>query len=402
VREVSQARRGRSRTGRGTRRLRVGIVGTGIGRAHVEAYRTLPELFEVAAVCDVDAERARTAAADYEIPRVVTEFAELCALDGLDVVDICTPPYLHASQTIQALEAGRHVICEKPLAGSLRDADHVATTEKRSGRRVMPVFQYRFGHGAQKLKLLLERGITGPAYLTTVETAWRRRPPYYAVPWRGRWATELGGPLVNLAIHAHDLVYYLLGSARRVYASVTTRVNTIETEDCAVASLEMEDGSLCTLSVTTGSAREISRHRFCFANLSAESNTEAYRSTHDPWTFTGDSPEIDARIEKALAGFAPMPEGFAGQFLRFHRALHADTELPVTVADARAALELITAMYQAAGTREPVQLPLSAAHPLYRGWQPARTPNGRGRARGAGSLTPPGNRRRRGPDRGRA
>lgn len=353
------------------RRLGVGVVGTGIGRAHIEAYQSLPELFEVVAVCDVDRDRASAAAATYGIPRVVAELAELCAEDGLDVVDICTPPYLHAAQTIQALEAGRHVICEKPLAGSLRDADRVAEAETRSGRRVMPVFQYRFGHGAQKLKLLLERGITGAAYLTTVETAWRRRPPYYAVPWRGRWATELGGPLVNLAIHAHDLVYYLLGPARRVYASLTTRVNAIETEDCATASLEMRDGSLCTLSVTTGSAREISRHRFCFANLSAESNTEPYRSTHDPWAFTGDTPDIDARIQRALARFRPEPEGFAGQFARFHRALQAGRALPVTVADGRAALELITALYESARTRCPVELPIGRAHPLYEGWQPA-------------------------------
>jgi predicted dehydrogenase len=313
----------------------------------------------------------------------MTDFTEVCALDGLDVVDVCTPPYLHASQTVEALDAGRHVICEKPLAGSLREADRVAAAEKRSGRRVMPVFQYRFGHGAQKLKLLLDRGIPGRTYLTTVETAWRRRPPYYAVPWRGRWATELGGPLVNLAIHAHDLVYYLLGPAKRVYASLATRVNPIETEDCAVASLEMRDGSLCALSVTTGSTPEISRHRFCFANLTAESHTEPYRSTHDPWIFTGESPEVDAAIRDALAAFVPMPEGFAGQFSRFHRALHAETELPVTVADARAALELITAMYHSARMGVPVGLPLGQAHPLYEGWQPPAAEDGGARERSA-------------------
>ena len=373
---------------------------------HIEAYRSLPELFEVAAVCDVDRDRADAAAAAYEIPRVVTEFAELCGLEGLDVVDICTPPYLHAPQTLLALEAGRHVICEKPLAGSLRDADRVSAAEKRSGRRVMPVFQYRFGHGIQKLKLLLDRGVTGRAYVTTVETAWRRRPPYYAVPWRGRWETELGGPLVNLAIHAHDLVCYLLGPPKRVYANVTTRVNRIETEDCAVASLEMRDGSLCALSVTTGSAREISRHRFCFANLSAESNYEPYRSTHDPWTFTGDSPEVDACIEEVLKEFVPMPEGFAGQFVRFHRALDTETELPVTVADGRAALELITAMYQAARTREPVHLPLDRTHPLYGGWQPSTAAGDRTLAKTGRAPAPPsslpGHRKHHPPRRDRA
>ena len=353
------------------RRLTVGVVGSGIGQAHVEAYRSLPEIFDLVAICDVDAERARQVAAAHEIPRVVSDFEALCALDGLDVVDICTPPYLHVTQTLLALDAGRHVICEKPLAGSLQDVDRVAAAAKRSGRRVMPVFQYRFGHGIQTLQLLRERGVTGAAYLTTVETAWRRRPAYYAVPWRARWATELGGPVVNLAVHAHDLVRYVLGPPASVFAHLATRVNPIETEDCAAVSVEMADGSLCTLSVTTGSAHEISRHRFCFTHLSAESNTAPYRNTSDPWVFTGDGPEVDERIRETLAGFAPLPEGFAGQFHRFHHALLADAELPVTLDDARASLELMTAIYHSARTRAPVRLPLDPAHPLYGGWQPA-------------------------------
>jgi predicted dehydrogenase len=349
--------------------LKVGVVGCGIGRPHVEAYRSLPEQFEVAAICDLDDERLRQVATAHAIPRMTTDFRALCAMDDLDVIDICTPPYLHVAQTLQALESGRHVICEKPLAGSLKEADQVAEAEQRSGCRVMPIFQYRFGHGIQKLKFLVAQGIAGRAYLTTVETAWRRRAAYYAVPWRARWATELGGPLVNLAIHAHDLVYDLLGPARSVSAHLTTLVNPIETEDCVAATLEMADGSLCALSATTGSAREISRHRFCFANLSAESNTEPYRNTSDPWTFTGDSPEIDEQIRDALTTFAPLPEGFAGQFSRFHRALDSGSELPVTLADARAALELITAIYHAARTRQAVRLPIDHTHSLYEGWQ---------------------------------
>jgi predicted dehydrogenase len=349
--------------------LKVGVVGCGIGRPHVEAYRSLPEQFEVVALCDLDEERLRGAAAAYAIPRATTDFRALCAMDDLDVIDICTPPHLHVAQTLHALEAGHHVICEKPLAGSLQELDRVAEAEKRSGHRVMPIFQYRFGRGIQKLKFLVDHGIAGRAYLTTVETAWRRRPAYYAVPWRSRWATELGGPLVNLAIHGHDLVYYLLGPARSVSAHLATLVNPIETEDCVAATLEMVDGSLCTLAATTGSAREISRHRFCFANLSAESNTEPYRNSSDAWVFTGDSPEIDARIRDALSAFVPRPEGFAGQFSRFHRALDSGSELPVTVADARASVELITAIYHAARTRQPARLPIDNTHSLYGGWQ---------------------------------
>lgn len=350
--------------------LRVGVVGCGIGRLHVATYNSLPDQFRVLALCDLDTTKAQAVAEEMQVPRVVADLAALCRMDDLDVIDLCTPSYLHYPQTLQVLAAGKHVVCEKPVAGSLREVDELLIAEAQSGKRVMPIFQYRFGLGVQKLKFLVTQGIAGRAYLTTVETAWRRRASYYAVPWRGKWATELGGPMVTLAIHAHDIVYYILGPARSVFAHTATLVNPIETEDCVVASLEMADGSLCSLSVTTGSAQPISRHRFCFSNLTAESHTRPYGNTTDPWTFTGDSPELEQQIEAALQGFVPQPEGFVGQFSRFYHALQDGAELPVTLADARLALELITAVYYSARTHQPVTLPINRDHPAYMGWRP--------------------------------
>ncbi|MEP7198430.1 MAG: Gfo/Idh/MocA family oxidoreductase, partial [Chloroflexota bacterium] len=350
--------------------LKVGVVGCGIGKSHIEAYQQLPEQFQVVAVCDLDEGKARAIASEHRVPRVTTDIAELCRMDEVDIVDICTPSYLHYPQTLQALAAGKHVICEKPAAGSLKEIDDLLTAEAQAGKRVMPIFQYRFGMGAQKLKFLIEQGVTGRAYLTTAETAWRRRPAYYAVPWRGKWQTELGGALVTLAIHAHDLIYYLLGPARSVFARTKTLVNPIETEDTVSASVEMNDGSLCSLSVTTGSAHEISRHRFCFSHLSAESNTQPYHNTFEPWTFTADSPDSAQRIQETLSRFTPFPERFAGQFYLYAHALRNQTALPVTLADARAALELITAVYYSARTRQVVDLPLDSSHPYYASWRP--------------------------------
>jgi predicted dehydrogenase len=261
------------------------------------------------------------------------------------------------------------VICEKPVAGSLKQVDDLIAAEAQSGKRVMPIFQYRFGRGLQKLKWLREQGVAGRAWLTTVETAWRRRADYYAVPWRGKWQTELGGTLVTHAIHAHDAASYILGPAKSVAARIATLVNPIETDDNVSASLQMADGSLCSLSVTTGSAKEISRQRYCFSNLTAESNTQPYTFTGDDWTFTGDTPEIDERIAEALALFEPLPEGMAGQFYRYARAMQSGQELPITLADARAALELVTAIYSSARTRQVVELPIGTDHPMYAGWQ---------------------------------
>lgn len=350
-------------------RLRVGIIGLGVGRNHAETFARLADRFELVAVCDVDATKAHTLAATLAVPRVCRDLAELCALPDLDVIDICTPSFLHFEQTLAALAAGKHVIVEKPVAGSLREVDALMAAEAQAGRRVLPIFQYRFGAGLQKLRYLVQQGIAGRPYVATCETHWRRKDPYYAA-WHGRWERELGGPIVTLAVHAHDVLYAVLGPARRVYAAMATRVNPIETEDCVAATLEMAGGALVTSSVTTGSARQISRLRFCFSNLTAESNTEPYTQTSEPWTFTGDSPEIDAQIAAALAGFTPQPERFTGQFLSDYDALTGVAEPPVTLADARASLELITALYHSAQTGQPVELPIGADHPKYGGWRP--------------------------------
>jgi len=350
-------------------RLKVGVVGAGIGRAHVEAYQSLPERFEVLALCDLDQDRARKIAYASGVQRVMCDLSELCRLDDLDVVDVCTPSFLHARHTLQALAAGKHVICEKPVAGSLGEVDELIAAERQSPGCVMPIFQNRFGRGIQKLKLLIDRGLSGDLYLATIETAWRRRAPYYA-GWRGEWASELGGALITLAIHAHDALYYLCGPAARVFARTETLVNDIETEDTVSASLEMAGGGLASLSVTTGSSAEVSRWRFCFSEFSAESQTGPYASSSEPWSVTGDSPESAERIERALTDFVELPEGFAGQFYRFYDAVNGGSALPVTLSDARASLELITAMYHSARTGGDVALPIHEDHPLYAGWRP--------------------------------
>jgi predicted dehydrogenase len=350
--------------------LRVAIVGCGIGKEHAAAYQRLPERFELLAICDVDTSKARELAETFAVPRIVTDLAALCRMDDLDVIDICTPPHLHFDQIQQVLAAGKHAICEKPLVSSIQQVDQLIDAEMHAGRRVMPIFQYRFGHGLQKLKRLVEQGLAGQAYLATVEVAWRRRAEYYAVPWRGTWRTERGGALLGHAIHPTDMLTYILGPVKSVFARATTRVNPIEVEDCAAVTFELVSGALATLGVTLGSPAEITRHRFSFSGLSAESNTRPYSSSGDPWTFTGDSPDITAQINAELERFTKLPVGFEGQFYRFYDALHDGTELPVTLADARTSLELITAMYTSARAGQAVALPLGAAHPGYTGWLP--------------------------------
>jgi predicted dehydrogenase len=347
----------------------VAVVGLGIGQMHVWSWRRMKDRFAIVAVADPDASRANDAA--QRTGAAIVAFEEALERDDVDIIDLCTPPSLHLEQITAALAAGKHVVCEKPLVASLRDCDVVAAAEAASAGRLMPIFQYRFGNGLQKVKALVDRGVAGPAYTASVEVAWRRRAEYYAVPWRGRWATELGGVLLSQAVHAIDMLTYIAGPPAKVFARVSTRVNDIEVEDCAAISLELADGSLATITATLGSEQEITRHRFHFANLSAESGTSAYESSADPWDIQPDDPGAAAAIAELLEGWEPRPEGWWGQFERFGDWLDGPApDLPVTLADARASIELITAMYDSGRRGVDVSLPLAPDHPLYDGWLP--------------------------------
>ncbi|HEV7276661.1 MAG TPA: Gfo/Idh/MocA family oxidoreductase [Devosiaceae bacterium] len=350
----------------------VAVVGCGIGRSHiVEGYLPHPDKFRVIALCDLNEERLNGLADEFDIERRVADFDELLAMDDLDIVDICTPPGIHYGQIIAGLRAGKHVVCEKPLVGSLAQVDEVIAEEKTSKGLLMPVFQYRFGDGIGQAKAIIDAGIAGKPYAGTVETFWKRGADYYTLPWRGKWATELGGVLMGHAIHPHDMFCYLMGPVKRLFGRVTTRVNDIEVEDCVSASVELESGALASFTATLGSADEITRIRLAFENVSFESDHAPYSPGNLPWKILPRSDAAKAAIEELLADWQHVPQRFQTQMARFHDALMGRGALPVTSADSRRALEIVTAFYHSSETRTDVEMPIGPDHQKYRSWLPA-------------------------------
>lgn len=351
------------------RRLRVGVAGMGIGQAHLLAYLSLTDRFEVAAIAEVDDARRERAAADWGVAKAVPSVEDLLELD-LDVVDLCTPPWLHADQVVAALDAGRHVVCEKPLAPSLAEIDRIEAAAAASPATVMPIFQYRFAPGAARLKALVDAGVCGSLHLATSETAWTRGPDYFEVQWRGRWETEGGGAVLSHATHLHDLVTWLGGPVRSVSGLAATLVNDVETEDTAAAVIELDQPgraapAIGSLSVTLGSATEISRLRLCYEHVTAESCTEPYDPGAEPWTFSFSDPSVQAAAERIWSDLAPVAPGYEGQLGAFHAAITDEAELPVTLRDARKAVELVTAWYTSARTGERVGVPVDPSAPEY-------------------------------------
>lgn len=354
----------------GDGRIGIAIVGLGIGRMHMIACAELAERYRVVAVCDTDVERATEVAGWLRDVRAETSLEAVLAAEDVDVVDLCTPPAGHRAQIEACLRAGKDVVCEKPFVGSVRHVDEIAALCEETGRTVMPVLQYRFGRGIQRLRHLVEVGAAGRPYVANVDVAWRRDADYYAVPWRGRWETELGGVLSSLAVHAVDMTTFVLGPPVAVWCRRATLVHDIEVEDSAVATFRFASGALATLSATVGSAVEISRHRFTFEHLSAESGTAPYTNGEEPWAITAADPDRQAALDAAVEIFADRGEDYVGQLERYAEARATGGPLPVTLADARNLLEVVTAMYVSSRTDREVALPLAADDPALAGWQP--------------------------------
>jgi predicted dehydrogenase len=357
-----------------TRKYRVAVIGAGIAERHLVGFKWNEDLFEVPVLCSLDEDRGKPLAERLGIPEYTRDTDSLFRRDDIDIVDIATPPSSHFELTERAIRSGKHAICEKPLFASLADCDRMAEILKASDRKLMPIFQYRYGAGLQKLKRLVDMGLTGRPIMTTIETHWWRGPAYYEVAWRGKWATELGGGLLGHAIHAHDMLNYIHGPCTEVFAYGATLVNDIEVEDTMALAVKMRNGSLAALSMTLGSREEISRLRFCFHDLVAESITEPYTMSRDPWRFVAGSQDRQELVDQALAGHQPTEDGYTEQFRRFHAALEADGEPPVTLQDGRNALELVTAAYHSQRTGRPTVLPIGPQHPLYRSWLPEVEP----------------------------
>lgn len=351
-------------------RIRVAVIGAGIAERHLTGFEWNKNLFDVRVLCSLDEDRGQRLCDRFGIPEYTQDTDSLFGREDIDVIDVCTPPHNHFELVQRTLEAGKHAICEKPLFGSIADVDAMAEIVASSGRTLMPIFQYRYGTGLQKLKMLIEAGLTGEPFMTTIETHWWRGANYYEVPWRGKWTSELGGALLGHAIHAHDMLNYVHGACTEVFAYGATLVNRIEVEDTMALAVRMKNGSLATLSVTLGSRKEISRLRFCFRDLVAESITEPYTMGRDPWTFVAGTPEHQAKVDAALAGYEMQEDGYTRQFQLFHQAIVEDRAPPVTLQDARNSLELVTAAYHSQRTGRPTSMPIGKDHPLYRSWLP--------------------------------
>ena len=204
-----------------TEKIRVGVVGVGIGRAHLDGYRKLGNRVEIFGICDLNEARATAAADDYAARYVFTDYAQMFADDELDAVSVCTPNALHAEVALAALGAGKHVLCEKPMADTLAHAQEIVRAARRSDKIFMMGMNNRFRGDTQVLKSFITQGQLGDIYYA--KCGWTRRN---GIPGLGGWFTTKalsgGGPLIDIGVHVLDLTTFLMGNPVPVSASGST------------------------------------------------------------------------------------------------------------------------------------------------------------------------------------
>lgn len=225
--------------------LRAAIIGCGlISKNHLKALNNV-EHAVCAAVCDIVREKAEAAAKQYEVPGIYTDYRKMLNDPDIDVVHICTPHHLHAQMAVDALLAGKHVLCEKPMALSKEDAKRIMEARDKSGRNLGICFQNRYNEASVYMKKLLESGELGEITGARGQVTWNRKPEYYTQSsWRGKWATEGGGVLINQAIHTFDLLQWLTCPVKTVEASISTKrlKEAIEVEDTVDVLMTGENG----------------------------------------------------------------------------------------------------------------------------------------------------------------
>ena len=239
-----------------SRHWKAAVVGTGVvGEWHVRTIPKLPDCTLVA-VCDVKPEKAGKALEKNGLTGVpiYSDVGEvLHNHPELDVVHVCTPSGDHYTPVVACLEAGKNVICEKPLEIQLDRIDRMIETSRRTGSRLAAIFQNRWNEANRAIKGAMDEGRFGRLAWAGSFTPWYRADKYYEEGgWRGTWRLDGGGAIMNQSVHAIDLLQWICGPVKTVSAYAASRIHpTIEVEDTAAAALQFENGAFGTIVGTT-------------------------------------------------------------------------------------------------------------------------------------------------------
>jgi predicted dehydrogenase len=334
--------------------VRFAILGAGmIADYHRAAIARHAPAAELVAVGHHRPERFAELSAHFGVP--CRSVAEVLAHDGVDAVCICTPSGEHAPQTIAAAHAGKHVLVEKPMAVSLAEADAMIAACDRAGVRLAVVLQRRFAPVYQRVHAAIAAQALGTLTLGAVTIPYYRPQSYYdSAAWRGTWALDGGGVLMNQGIHLVDLLVWFMGDPTAVHARTATLQRSIEVEDSLTAMLTFANGALATITATT-TAWPGFPHRIEVYGSAGGFQIEGEVVRHWQTSLPDEAHPAPATQQASVAaGAGSDPKGISveghvavlGDFLL---ALQTAQPLQIDGVEGRRSLAAVLAIYEAAG-----------------------------------------------------
>lgn len=358
------------------KKLKTGIVGCGkVGDFHAKAFASI-EGSEFTAVCDANEQRAKEFAARYNVKAYI-DVETMCKSEQLDVVSICTPHPIHKNPTVIAADCGCHVLVEKPLAASLEDCDAILDAQKRNNVTIGTMVQRRFYRPCMRIRKAIDEGKLGKPVLGMVTMlGWRDEAYYSSDAWRGTWAGEGGGVLVNQAPHQLDLLLWYMGEIDEAYG-VWKNLNHpyIEVEDTAVVVVKFKNGGIGNIVVSNSQNPALFGKVHIFgengaaigvqtdggAMFIAGMSTIAEPPVNDLWTVPGEENQLPIWKQEDSDFFNSVDSMYHyhnEQIADFLIAIQNGTKPLVDAAEGRRTVELITAIYRSTKENCVIKFPL--------------------------------------------
>ncbi len=341
------------------------LIGCGrISANHIKA--AINNKWNIAAVCDILPEKMddlldKNGMRENQDIRRYTDYRQMIAENDIELISIATESGMHAEIAIHCIEAGIHVIIEKPMAMSLRDADRIIARSQTKNVKVSVCHQNRFNTAVQELRKAIETGRFGRLSHGSIHVRWNRSQDYYRqAPWRGTWGGD-GGALMNQCIHGIDLLRWMFGDeVEEVYGQTRRRFHSyIEAEDIGMAVVTFKNGAIATVEGTTNIYPRNLEETLC---IFGENGTVKVGGTStnniEIWKFA-DENEHDRKIKSFQEPVNNVyGNGHSSLFADMADAIRNDRKPYVDAAAGRNALELVLSIYKSQKTGLPVKLPM--------------------------------------------
>jgi len=338
-----------------------GIVGAGlIADFHAKALADIPNA-KLIGCCDKIQERAKNLADKYEA-KAFESYEEMLKSEEVDIVTIATPSGFHMEPTIAAAEAGKNVLCEKPLEVTLERIDAMIEAHEKSGTRLGGIFPYRFNDSQTVLREAINSGRFGVITYAGIYVPWWRTDEYYKDSWHGTWKLDGGGALMNQSIHMVDMLCDVMPPIESLQAYTATLGHKIEAEDTAVAVMRYTNGALGIIYGNTASYPGQFRR---FEITGTKGTVIQVENSFTVWQFADEKPQ-DEKIRKKFGQIeggggvadpaAITHDNHTRNFKAFLDALETGEDFWISDTEARKAVEVILAVYKSAKEQKPVKL----------------------------------------------